>query len=161
VVFAVSLGVIVLTLLLWQAKVPWVRLRVATQTAAPGPVALRGRTITQAQAARLDLRGAQLPGAVLDGLVLRHKQMEGVTAPGASFQHADLSFASLRGADLNGADFSHACLIGTDFTGALLDGADVNHAIINLHLLPRSEVKNLIGVPVSPKAHQVKCRASE
>jgi len=89
-------------------------------------------------------------GAVLNGLALRGRQMEGVTASGASFRHVDLSFASLRGADLNGADLSYACLIGTDLTGALLDGANVNHATLNVHVLPRSEVKTLTGVPVRP-----------
>ncbi len=156
-IFAVSLAVIVLVVLLWQAKIPWARLRAVAHTTAPGPVDLRGTTITQTQAARLNLRGAQLSGAVLDGLGLRGKQMEGVTASGASFRHVDLSFASLRGADLNGADLSYACLIGTDLTGALLDGADVNHATLNVHVLPRSEVKTLTGVPVRPTTHQTKC----
>src|SRR5215469_9576186 len=45
-VFAISLGVIDLTVLLWQVKVPWDRLRVATQTAEPRPVDLRGAIIT-------------------------------------------------------------------------------------------------------------------
>ena len=89
-VVAVSLGVIILTVLLWQAKVPWGRLRVATRSATQGPVDLRGSTITQAQATMLDLRGAQLSGAVLDGLALSRKQMEGAVAPGASFRHANL-----------------------------------------------------------------------
>lgn len=122
-----------------------------------GPVNLRGVTITQAQAARLDLRGAVLPGAILDGLSLRGRQLEGITAPGISFRRADLSFASLRGADLNGADFSYACLIGTDFSGALLDGANVSHATLDLHALPGSVVKRLIGVPVRPSAHMTRC----
>jgi hypothetical protein len=157
-VLAISLGFIVLAGLLWQAKVPWIRLRVTTQTGTPGPVDLRGTTLTQAQAAILNLRGAQLSGAVLDELVLRRKQMEGITASGASFRHADLSFASLRGADLNGADFSYACLIGTDFAGALLDGVDVNHAILDLRTLRLSATKRLIGVPISPRRNQVDCR---
>jgi hypothetical protein len=156
-ILAVSLGVIVVAALLWQAKIPWIRLRLATQSVAPGPVDLRGANITQAQAASLDLRGAQLSGAILNGLALRDKQMEGVIASGASFRHVDLSYASLRGADLNGADFSYACLIGTDFTGALLNGANVNHAILNIHRLPRSAMKKLTGVPVRPRAYQTKC----
>lgn len=160
-VVAISVGVIILTVLLWQTRVPWGRLRVASQSAAPGPIDLRGSTVTQAQAATLDLRGAQLSGAVLDGLALPRKQMEGATALGASFRHADLANASLRGADLNGADFSYACLIGTDFTGALLDGADVDHAILDLHDLPLSTVKGLMGVPVAPQTHQTKCLAPE
>jgi Pentapeptide repeats (8 copies) len=156
-ILAISLGVIIVTALLWQAKVPWVRPRFAMQTAAPGPFDLRGSTVTQAQAARLNLRGALLSGAVLDGLDLRGKQMEGVSAAGASFRHADLSFASLRGADLNGADFSYACLIGTDFTGATLDGADVNHAVLNIQGLPPSVVRKLTGVPISPPPYQLNC----
>ena len=67
------------------------------------------------------------------------------------------TFASLRGADLNGADFSYACLIGTDFSGALLDGANVSHATLDLHTLPGSVVKKLIGVPVRPSAHMTRC----
>ena len=156
-ILAVSIGVIVVTILLWQAKVPWIRHHAVAQAVTPGPIDLRGATITQAQAARLDLRGAQLSGAVLDGLNLQGKQMEGVTAPGASFRRADLSFASLRGADLNGADFSYACLIGTDFSGALLNGANVSHAILDLHTLPRSVIASLIGIPVSPPAHSTEC----
>lgn len=154
---AVSLGVIVLAGLLWGAKVPWIRRPVAAQTVTSGPIDLRGVTVTQAQATKLDLRGAQLSGAVFDGLVLRGKQMEGATASGASFRYADLSFASLRGADLNGADFSYACLIGTDFSGALMDGADVNHAILNLNTLPRSITKTLIGIPINPSTRNQKC----
>jgi hypothetical protein len=156
-IISVSVGVIVLTVLLSQAKVPWIRPLKTVQTISPGPIDLRGATITQAQATTLNLRGAQLSGAVLDGLVLRGKQMEGVTASGASFRDADLSFASFRGADLNGADFSYACLIGTDFTGALLDGANVSHAVFNLHTLPKSVQAKLIGIPISPPAHSSKC----
>lgn len=154
---AFGLGVIVLVALMWQTKIPWVHSPVAMQTTTSGSGSLRGMMISQAQATSLDLRGAQLSGAVLDGLVLRGKQMEGVTAPGASFRHADLSFASLRGADLNGADFSYACLIGTDFAGALLDGANVNHAILDIRTLPRSTAEKLMGIPISPRAHQIKC----
>lgn len=156
-VVALGIGVIILVGLMWQAKIPWARLRVAIPTAASGTVNLRGMNISQAQVSKLNLRGAQLSGAVLDGLVLPQKQMEGITASGASFRHTNLSFASLRGADLNGADFSYACLIGTDFTGALLDGADVDHAILNIHTLPPSTVKKLTGVPISPGPHQTKC----
>ena len=156
-VVALSLGVIVLTILLWQGKIPWIRLRPAAHAVTPGPVDLRGMTITQAQATKLNLRGAQLSGAILNRLTLRHKQMEGVIGSGASFRHVDLTFASLRGADLNGTDFSYACLIGTDFTGALLDGADVSHAILDLHSLPRSVVKKLTGAPIKPRAHQIRC----
>lgn len=156
-VLAVSLGILVLTVLLWQAKVPWFRHPTGVQTVTLGPIDLRGATVTQAEAARLDLRGAQLSGAVFDGLVLHGEQMEGVTASGTSFRGADLSFASFRGADLNGADFSYACLIGTDFTGALLDGANVSHAILNLHTLPKSVVAKLIGVSISLPAHSIKC----
>lgn len=156
-VLAVALAVILATGLQWQAKVPWIRRPTSVPAAVHGPVNLRGVTITQAQAARLDLRGAVLPGAILDGLSLRGRQLEGITAPGISFRRADLSFASLRGADLNGADFSYACLIGTDFSGALLDGANVSHATLDLHALPGSVVKRLIGVPVRPSAHMTRC----
>jgi hypothetical protein len=157
VVVALSLGAILLTALMWQVKIPWVRMRTGAQALTSGPVDLRGMSISQAQATRLDLRGAQLSGAVLNGLILRGKQMEGVAASGASFRYADLSFASLRGADLNGADFSYACLIGTDFSGATLNGADVNHATLDIQALPPAVAKTLIGIPVSPRAHQTKC----
>lgn len=155
-VAAVALGAILVVGLQWQAKVPWIR-RPAPVPAATAPVNLRGVTIRPAQAARLDLRGAVLPGATLNGLSLRGRHLEGITAPGISFRGADLSFASLRGADLNGADFSYACLIGTDFSGALLDGANVSNATLDLHALPRSVVKKLIGVPVRPSAHMTRC----
>lgn len=155
---ALGIGVIILITLMWQTKIPWTRSRAAMQTGTSGTATLNGMRISQAQVNKLNLRGAQLSGAVLNGLVLRQKQMEGITASGASFRHADLSFASLRGADLNGADFSYSCLIGTDFTGALLDGANVDHAIINIHALPPSTVKKLTGVPISPGPNQIKCQ---
>lgn len=157
VVVALSLAVIILVALLWQAKVPWIRLRVTPPAPTPGPVDLRGATVTQAQATKLNFRGAELSGAVLNWLSLRGKPMEGVTAPGASFRHANLSFASLRGADLSGSDLSYACLIGTIFTGATLNGADVSHALLNLHQLPHSGVKRLRGVPVKPRRHHARC----
>lgn len=157
VVVALGIGVIILVALMWQTKIPWTRLRVAMQTGTSGTVTSRGMRISQAQVNKLNLRGAQLSGAVLNRLVLRQKQMEGITASGASFRHTDLSFASLRGADLNGADFSYACLIGTDFTGAFLDGANVDHAILNIHTLPPSTVKKLTGVPITPRPHQIRC----
>lgn len=156
-VLALALAVILATGLQWQAKVPWIRRAAPVPAAVPSPVNLRGATLTQARAAHLDLRGAVLPGAVLNGLSLRGRHMEGIAAPGISFRSADLSFASLRGADLNGADFSYACLIGTDFSGALLDGANVSNATLDLHALPRSVVKKLIGVPVRPSAHMTRC----
>jgi hypothetical protein len=156
-VLAVALAVILVTGLQWQVKVPWIRRPAPVSATVPKPVNLRGVTITQAQVARLNLRGAVLPGATLDGLSLRGGQLQGITAPGISFRRADLSFASLRGANLNGADFSYACLIGTDFSGALLDGANVSHATLDLHTLPGSVAKKLIGVPVRPSAHMTRC----
>lgn len=156
-VLAVSLGAIAVVGLMWETHVPFSRLPTATQSVGPGPVDLRGRTITQKQVPGIDLRGAQLAGSVLNGLNLRTKQMQGADARGASFSHADLSFASLRGADLSGADFSYACLIGTDLTGAILNGADVSHATLDIRTLPSSVVNELIGTPVNPRAHETKC----
>jgi len=156
-ILAVSVGVTLLAGLLWQGKVPWTRLRMAGQNPMPGPVSLRGVTITQEQVNKLNLRGAELAGSTLDGLDLHAKQMEGATAPGASFRHVDLSFASLRGADLNGIDLSYSCLIGTDFSGALMNGANVNHAVLRIQSLSRSTIRKLMGVPISPRAHQTKC----
>lgn len=156
-IVAISISVLVLIGLMWQVKIPWIRQRIAEPTTVPGPVDLRGATVTQAQASTLNLRGAQLSGAILNDLVLRRKKMDGMVAFGVSFYHADLSYASLRGADLNGADFSYACLIGTSFNGADLNGANVNHATLNVHTLPASTVKTLIGTPVAPRPHQTQC----
>jgi len=67
-----------------------------------------------------DLRGAMLQDANLAGCSLREVDMSR-----ANLHGSDLSSSDLRGADLEGADLSSAVLAGSSLRGALLPGANL------------------------------------
>ena len=119
--FTATVGVI--TLFTSQGAVPWSR-PAPSNTAADGPVDLRGKQVIQAQVSEDDLRGALLAGADLSALDLRSRNLDGASAPGAVLRGANLAGASLQRVDLRGADLTRACLAGADLRGAVLDGAD-------------------------------------
>jgi hypothetical protein len=160
-VTAVAVATLVVTVLLWQAQVPWL-----ARPAGPGltgggtgPVDLRGRTVTAKTIRGLDLRGAQLSGATFDdGIDLRGRHLEGVVAAGASFQGAKLSGAALRGADLHGADLSRACLRGADITGADLIGAELSGADLHGLRLPSATTRTIRGKPARAGETVAGCR---
>jgi uncharacterized protein YjbI with pentapeptide repeats len=86
-----------------------------------------------AQAARLDLRavdlrwlnldGADLHRAILDGAYLQGAQLRHVDLHGASFDGADLAFVGLEDCNLAGAIFTHANLEAASLKDANLEGA--------------------------------------
>jgi len=71
--------------------------------------------------ARVDLRGANLAGAIFDGADLTSARLNKATAPTASFRGAKMIGADLEFARLFRADFTHA-----DLTGANLEAAKAN-----------------------------------
>lgn len=82
---------------------------------------------------RIDLREADLLGAVLDDAVLCDANLTHADLDGASLQRADLRRAtldrcSLRGTDLRGADCGEASMAGLDLRTVALDGATLRGA---------------------------------
>jgi len=85
---------------------------------------------------RLNLRDADLSGAILSGAILSGADFSGAILryailSGADFSGADFSGAILRGAILRGADFSGAIFSGADFSGADFSGAILSYAIFS------------------------------
>lgn len=93
--------------------------------------------------ARVDIRGAKLAGALLDGANLSHAQIVGADLTEAALDKANLSRALVDGADLTrasldkaklmrgllrGANLTQADLRGANLTGARLNDANLTHA---------------------------------
>ena len=81
----------------------------------------------------VNLSGAKLSNAALNGADLRYADLSGAKLSnaalnGADLRYADLSSANLLGADLSGADLLGADLSGADLLGADLSGADLSGA---------------------------------
>jgi len=79
------------------------------------------------------LRGANLNGLAVDGLILNRFDLRNIKFRDASltrahFHKAKLPYADLRRACLRGADFSKASLQYADFRGASLEGANFKDA---------------------------------
>ncbi|MCC6981751.1 MAG: pentapeptide repeat-containing protein [Bauldia sp.] len=72
-----------------------------------------------------------------------------LNCPGCDLQDADLkranlSGAQLAGANLTGANLHEADLSNADLTGAILDGANINHAILRRANLEGASLKNVM-----------------
>jgi hypothetical protein len=81
------------------------------------------RTRAHERNEKLDLRGTDLRGAVLDGVHLERAILVGVHLEEASLQEAHLEAADLRGAFLSNADLVEANLKGADLSEAVLESA--------------------------------------
>ncbi|MCB0341749.1 MAG: pentapeptide repeat-containing protein [Pseudobdellovibrionaceae bacterium] len=79
---------------------------------------------------RVKLNGADLSGAILDGLDLRNAQLNGAILVGVKARGTDFSKAYLNGAKLYSADVSGAVLDRTELNGAYLDNADLSGAVV-------------------------------
>lgn len=83
-------------------------------------------------AAKLDerelsgLRGADLNGLALDGLILNRFDLRNV-----KFRDASLERAHFHNAQLPFADLGRACLTGADFSAASLQGANFRQAVLH------------------------------
>jgi uncharacterized protein YjbI with pentapeptide repeats len=114
------------------------------------------RIVTNSSLKRVDLRGANLNTANLDGCDITEARLSEIRSPWwsavraifhaadlskcwfeqCSFQGADFSAAMLQGADLSGSDLTGCNLTGAnltsaDLTGAKLTGANLSKAILH------------------------------
>lgn len=99
---------------------------------------LRGYKLSVSELDGADLRGAMLDGMNLKGLSLNGTDLTGAFARGASFDDSKmngikLTFghfegATFRSSELNGADLQAASLSGANFKGAKLFGANFTRA---------------------------------
>jgi uncharacterized protein YjbI with pentapeptide repeats len=79
---------------------------------------------------RLDLAGANLGGALFEGVDLTDANLAGANLEGAVLAHALLKGTSLVGANLTGANLGGARLDGANLAGANLSGAILTRAHI-------------------------------
>jgi len=103
----------------------------------------------------LDLHGAQLSFAELDGVNLQGVNLEGARLDNADLSHANLEGANLSNARLDKANLSHANLAGADLTWAELTGADLSYANLEGTILDNAKMRNadttgFTGQPTSP-----------
>lgn len=123
------------------------------------------RSVTS-QASQLPLRGCDLSGLAMDGLVLEaadlreanlsHTILREVTLlranlNGANLRDADLHKANLAGVDLRNANLSGAVLKGLDLSEAKLAGADLQNANLNGAVLKGVDLRDvkLAGVQLN------------
>jgi uncharacterized protein YjbI with pentapeptide repeats len=69
---------------------------------------------------RTQLVGADLQGARLDGMQMRHTDLDGCNLAGASLVCTDLWNNEMMGANCTGADFTEAVLVECDLRNAKL-----------------------------------------
>jgi Pentapeptide repeats (8 copies) len=106
-----------------QASFRSLRADISTALTYPLPE-LAAKLLARAQAPPiLGLRGANLDGLAIDGLVLQRFNLTGV-----KFRDASLNRADFRKARLSGANFDRACLRGTNFRFADLRGSRFTRA---------------------------------
>ena len=79
----------------------------------------------------IELRGADLRGAILSRANLRGAILYGADLSGASLSGASLSGARLHAGDLNGADLTGADLSNIDLRWASLNSADLSKTILH------------------------------
>jgi uncharacterized protein YjbI with pentapeptide repeats/cytoskeletal protein CcmA (bactofilin family) len=96
---------------------------------------------------RADLRGIQLPNAILDRASFRRCDLDGANLDGAQLRGATFKNVSLRNASLVGADLRDADLDNADLEGANLEGANLSAANLNRANLQRANLStaNLSG----------------
>jgi uncharacterized protein YjbI with pentapeptide repeats len=93
---------------------------------------------------RIDLRGAVLRQANLDGIHLEAADLRDAHLEGANLAHAYLQGADLRGAHLEGAMLDRAELEGADLRGAHLEGADLSSVLLRRANLESACLKGAI-----------------
>jgi uncharacterized protein YjbI with pentapeptide repeats len=76
----------------------------------------------------VNLSGADLSGASLDGAYLTNAKLDGAYLSGANLTNARLDIANLSGADLYYAKLTNASLIGANLTNARLADANLTDA---------------------------------
>jgi uncharacterized protein YjbI with pentapeptide repeats len=76
-----------------------------------------------------NLKEADLPGLVLDGVNFIRGDLSGANLHRSSLVNADLIFANLTGADLRAADLRGATLNETIWTGTLVDQCNLGAGI--------------------------------
>ncbi len=95
----------------------------------------RDRDLRACHISEYDLSGAQLRGAILDGMDLRHALLEEADLTETSMRRSKLDGANLRGAMLHHANAEHASftksnLSRANFSAAILAGANLQQAFL-------------------------------
>jgi uncharacterized protein YjbI with pentapeptide repeats len=110
---------------------------------------LRGANLRGTNLSGADLQGADLSEADLDGADLSRAYVGEIGGECVQFACAKLSYALLRELDLRGFDLAglnlyHADLSGSDLRGAVLRGADLRGADLSTALLNGPELQGAI-----------------
>ena len=115
---------------------------------------LSTRDMTHDGIPSLDLEGAYLPGADLEGAQFYNVNLTGAYLPGANLTDTSLTLASLTDANLNGADLTGAFLNSAILTNVNLTDANLTGAILANAILANANLTganltdaNLYGTP--------------
>ncbi|MCA9605055.1 MAG: DUF2169 domain-containing protein [Myxococcales bacterium] len=98
---------------------------------------------TRALMESVQLRRANLAGAVLEGVVLAHADLTEANLAGANLRGANLGGAKLVGANLAGADLTDATLFATDLENATLEGATLAASLLHETSFKRATLRGL------------------
>jgi hypothetical protein len=110
---------------------------------------LNGVNLHMANLSVTDLSGANLSGAGLSGADLAGANLSGANLSGANLTGANLSVTNLSRSNLSRAGLSRSNLTGADLTGANLTGANLSEAILTGAILTGA---NLTGANLSGAA---------
>ncbi|MEO1270473.1 MAG: pentapeptide repeat-containing protein [Myxococcota bacterium] len=102
-----------------------VTLSVALESLGPANISLDGQQVSDTALAAIDLRNANLAGAVIRSSDSTAANLCGLDMSGAVLTGADLTGANLSGAILRETTFANAVMPGVDLSGAQLDGASL------------------------------------
>jgi uncharacterized protein YjbI with pentapeptide repeats len=98
-----------------------------------------GETVARAVAQHVDLTGAQLHDALLDGVNLSHAKLRNAILRNASVVGCDMRYCDLQHADLSGANLSFS-----NATGSYLNDSDMADARVDRTVLRECDLTNAV-----------------
>ncbi len=110
---------------------------------------LSGAILSDANLERADLEGANLSDAILPGAKLSGAILEGARMERADLLGANLGSADLEGADLLGAELEHADLEGATLRGAGMKGANLWSVNLSDAILSGADLSHVEGLKQS------------
>jgi len=90
---------------------------------------------------RLNLRAADLSGAIIENADLGWADLDGADLRDASFERSDLRFATIRAANLTTVDLYEAVLTETDLSDSVLTDAFVHHTVFLRTILKNASLR--------------------